>query len=65
VATNKENRILADNAERTTVKGRTVWRVHSAKSGRVVTIATKASSERSMKRTSARYGEALKSLADR
>ena len=34
--TKAKNRISADNVERTTVNGRTVWRVLSAKSGRVL-----------------------------
>lgn len=63
--TKAKNRISADNVERTTVNGRTVWRVLSAKSGRVLSLTTKSSSVRSMKKTNARYGEALKSLADR
>jgi hypothetical protein len=58
-------KLVAGNVQRTTVKGRTVWRVKSAKSGRVLSVTTKSSSERSMKRTNARYGEALQSLADR
>jgi hypothetical protein len=64
-AKKKQDRPLAGNVERTTVKGRTVWRVHSAKSGRVLSVTTKSSSARSMKKTNARYGEALRSLADR
>ena len=65
MAPKKLDRAHASNVERTTVKGRTVWRVHSAKSGKVLSLATKASSKRSMERTSDRFGKALKSLADR
>ena len=65
MATKKLDRVPAGNVERTTVKGRTVWRVHSAKSGEVLSLATKSSSKRSMERTSDRFGQALKSLADR
>jgi hypothetical protein len=65
MASKKQSRISAGNVERTKVKGRTVWRVPSAKSGRVRSLTTKSSSERSMRKTNARYGEALKSLADR
>jgi hypothetical protein len=61
----KQNHIFANNVERTTVNGRTVWRVHSAKSGRVLSVTTKSSSKRSMERTNAQYGKALQSLADR
>ncbi len=66
MATKKQNGIpLASNVEKTTVNGRTVWRVHSAKSGRVVSVTAKSSSKRSMERVNARYDKALQSLADR
>jgi len=65
MATKGQNHITAGNVARTEIKGRTVWRVRSAKSGRVLSVTTKSSSERSMKNTNARYREALKSLADR
>ena len=65
MAAKDQTHITAGNVERTKIKGRTVWRVHSAKSGRVLSVTTKSSSERSMKNTNARYGEALKRLADR
>jgi hypothetical protein len=65
MATKDKNYIAAGNVARTKIKGQTVWRVHSVKSGRVLSVATKSSSERSMKKTNARYGEALKRLADR
>jgi hypothetical protein len=65
MAKKQDNRITADNVKRTTVKGRTVWRVESVKSGRVLSVTTKSSSERSMEKTNARYGDALKSLANR
>ena len=56
---------LADNVERTTVKGRTVWRVRSSKSGRVVSVTAKSSSKRSMEKANTQYSQALQSLADR
>jgi len=65
MATKDQTHIAAGNVERTKIKGRTVWRVQSAKSGRVLSVTTKSSSERSMKNTNARYGKALKSLVDR
>lgn len=62
---NQKRPPTANNVERTTVNGRTVWRVHSAKSGRILSVTTKASSKRSMDRASAEYDEAFKSLANR
>jgi hypothetical protein len=55
----------AAGVERTTVKGREVWHVRSAESGRFLQVITKASSKRSMDKAAVLYGRALKRLADR
>lgn len=55
----------AAGVERTTEKGREVWHVRSAESGRFLRVTTKSSSKDSMDKAAVLYGRALKRLADR
>ena len=55
----------ASNVERLTVRGQEVWLVRSAKSGRIMSVTTKASSKRSMTKAGELYGRALQRLANR
>jgi hypothetical protein len=65
MAKKNKSEFAPNNVERTTVNGRTVYRVRSAKSGRVLSVTPKSSSRRSMEKTKGEYGQALESLANR
>ena len=62
-ARNVEQR--ASNVERTVVNGREVWHVHSATTGRVLSVTTKSSTAKALDRADSKYAKALKSLANR
>jgi hypothetical protein len=65
VAKKKARQTTASNVERMTVRGQEVWLVRSTKSGRIMSVTTKADSKRSMVKAGKLYGRALQRLADR